>query len=204
MEFQSKLKTLRTEKGISQEALAKAIYVSRSAVAKWENGLGLPSDGNLQALCDYFEVEEDWLLNRQDLKKQITLDKRQTIGIIVALFGIVTALVYVMLGFTLTFHEPKYPSISMYYPPVSFFRFIVTYRTKWVGLLDGLFALFCIAAAVWTIHTVFALSSVLIPALKKHFWVCLWGNVALIALSAVLFFWLLFVTVKAAWPVFSL
>lgn len=38
MEFKDKLKKLRTEKGISQQALADAIHISRSAVAKWENG----------------------------------------------------------------------------------------------------------------------------------------------------------------------
>lgn len=146
MEFRDRLKVLRQKRGISQEALSKAIYVSRSAIAKWENGLGLPSDGNLQALCDYFEVEEDWLLDRQDLKKQITFGKQQTVCINVALFGIVTVLIYVLLGFM--FREPKYSPISMYYPPVSFFQLIVTYGTKWVGM-GGLFALFCIAAAVW-------------------------------------------------------
>ena len=56
MAFADKLKKLREEHGLSQAALAKRIYVSRSAVAKWENGLGLPDDGNLQALCGYFNV----------------------------------------------------------------------------------------------------------------------------------------------------
>lgn len=37
MQFNEKLKLLRNEKGISQAALAERIYVSRSAVAKWEN-----------------------------------------------------------------------------------------------------------------------------------------------------------------------
>ena len=42
MEFSEKLKELRSEKGISQAKLAADIHISRSAVAKWENGLGLP------------------------------------------------------------------------------------------------------------------------------------------------------------------
>ena len=52
MDFADKLKHLRGKHGLSQAALAKKIFVSRSAVAKWENGLGLPDDGNLQALGD--------------------------------------------------------------------------------------------------------------------------------------------------------
>lgn len=40
MEFSERLKELRSEKGISQAKLAADIHISRSAVAKWENGLG--------------------------------------------------------------------------------------------------------------------------------------------------------------------
>lgn len=54
MEFKDKLKALRKMKGISQQALADAIFVSRSAVAKWENGLGFPSEASMAALQEYF------------------------------------------------------------------------------------------------------------------------------------------------------
>ena len=50
MEFSEKLKELRMQKGISQTKLAEDIHISRSAVAKWENGLGLPNDEYLQLL----------------------------------------------------------------------------------------------------------------------------------------------------------
>ncbi len=56
MEFSEKLKQLRKQKGISQTKLAADIHISRSAVAKWENGLGMPSDESLQMLADYFGV----------------------------------------------------------------------------------------------------------------------------------------------------
>jgi len=42
MEFKDRIRELRLERGLSQQALADAIYISRSAIAKWENGLGLP------------------------------------------------------------------------------------------------------------------------------------------------------------------
>ena len=47
MEFGTKLKELRATKGVSQAKLAADIHISRSAVAKWENGLGLPNDESL-------------------------------------------------------------------------------------------------------------------------------------------------------------
>ena len=49
MELKEKLKKLRTERNISQQALADAIFVSRSAVAKWEAGLGIPCDDTTES-----------------------------------------------------------------------------------------------------------------------------------------------------------
>ena len=59
MELKDKLKQLRTEKGLTQAQLADAIFVSRSTVAKWENGLGLPSDESMKLLEEYFGVTQD-------------------------------------------------------------------------------------------------------------------------------------------------
>ena len=61
MEFSEKLKELRSEKEISQAKLAADIHISRSAVAKWENGLGVPSDESLKLLADYFGITTDEL-----------------------------------------------------------------------------------------------------------------------------------------------
>ncbi len=47
--FKDKLKELRMNKNLSQYELAEKIFVSRSTIAKWENGNGIPSDANLEA-----------------------------------------------------------------------------------------------------------------------------------------------------------
>lgn len=57
MEFKDKLKEIRTANGLSQQALADAIHISRSAIAKWENGLGDPSDDAMEALTTYLGVD---------------------------------------------------------------------------------------------------------------------------------------------------
>ena len=54
VEFKDKLRKLRTEAGLSQEALAEIIHISRSAIAKYENGNGKPSEETLKALEFYF------------------------------------------------------------------------------------------------------------------------------------------------------
>ena len=78
MEFSEKLKELRSTKGISQAKLADDIHISRSAVAKWENGLGLPNDESLKMLADYFGVAADELI-RDKGDEEILVSKNKTI-----------------------------------------------------------------------------------------------------------------------------
>jgi transcriptional regulator with XRE-family HTH domain len=51
-----KIKRLRVEKKISQEALAKALYFSNRTISNWENNLREVSISNLQKLANYFQV----------------------------------------------------------------------------------------------------------------------------------------------------
>ncbi len=63
MQFNEKLKRLRTEKGMTQAELAEKVIVSRSAVAKWESGLGLPNEQSLNLLAECFDIEPSELLS---------------------------------------------------------------------------------------------------------------------------------------------
>ena len=66
MQFHEKLKELRKEKGLTQEELADKLHLSRSAIAKWENGLGLPSDDSVCDISEFFGVElKDLLADRE-------------------------------------------------------------------------------------------------------------------------------------------
>lgn len=51
-----KIKRLRTEKKISQEALAKALYFSNRTISNWENNLREVSVSNLQKIAKFFQV----------------------------------------------------------------------------------------------------------------------------------------------------
>jgi transcriptional regulator with XRE-family HTH domain len=66
MEFNEKLHRLRKERGITQEELASALYVSRTAVSKWESGRGYPSIESLRAIAKYFSVSLDDLLSADE------------------------------------------------------------------------------------------------------------------------------------------
>lgn len=54
---------LRSEKGMTQKALADKLYVSNKAVSKWENGLSLPDIGLLEPLAEILEVTVAELLH---------------------------------------------------------------------------------------------------------------------------------------------
>lgn len=67
MELNEKLQQLRKEKGLTQEELAAALYVSRTAVSKWESGRGTPNIDSLRAIAAYFSVSVDDLLSADQL-----------------------------------------------------------------------------------------------------------------------------------------
>jgi transcriptional regulator with XRE-family HTH domain len=62
MILQEKLYALRSRAGLTQEALAEVLGVSRQAVAKWEQGISVPDIGNIVALARAFQVTVDSLV----------------------------------------------------------------------------------------------------------------------------------------------
>ena len=67
MEFNEKLQELRKQKGLTQEELAQVLFVSRTAVSKWESGRGYPNIESLKAISVFFGVTVDELLSGEQL-----------------------------------------------------------------------------------------------------------------------------------------
>ena len=78
MDIGEKLKALRTERGLTQEQLAARLYVSRTAVSKWETGGGSPNLDSLQAVARLFDVSVDDLLSADDLIVLARDERRST------------------------------------------------------------------------------------------------------------------------------
>ena len=78
MDFGEKLKALRTERGLTQEQLAAKLYVSRTAVSKWETGGGSPNLDSLQVVARLFDVSVDDLLSTDDLIVLARDERRST------------------------------------------------------------------------------------------------------------------------------
>lgn len=67
MEFHEKLQELRKQKGLTQEELASFLFVSRTAVSKWESGRGYPNIDSLKAISAFFAITLDDLLSSAEL-----------------------------------------------------------------------------------------------------------------------------------------
>lgn len=63
MKLSEKIYTCRKKAGLSQEALAEKVGVSRQAISKWELGEAEPEIRKLKLLADVFGVTTDWLLS---------------------------------------------------------------------------------------------------------------------------------------------
>ena len=63
-DFKNLLKKLRTEKRLTQKALADKIDIPVSMISKYEQGTNKPSFSYLSKICRFFEVELDYFLVR--------------------------------------------------------------------------------------------------------------------------------------------
>lgn len=70
--FQKRLKELRSERGLTQKALAQNIGISLSSVINYENGQRFPVAGVLSLMQQYFNVSKEYLLGESDERSQAT------------------------------------------------------------------------------------------------------------------------------------
>ena len=77
MELNEKLQELRKQKGLTQEELAEVLFVSRTAISKWESGRGVPNIDSLKAISKYFSVSLDDLLSGEELLTIAEDDSKQ-------------------------------------------------------------------------------------------------------------------------------
>ena len=77
MDFSKKLQELRKQKGLTQEEVAEALFVSRSAVSKWESGRGYPGIDSLKEIAGLFSVTVDELLSGEEILSLAEKDSRE-------------------------------------------------------------------------------------------------------------------------------
>ena len=79
MEFNEKLQELRKSKSLTQEELAEALFVSRTAISKWELGRGYPSIDSLKEISRFFSVSIDDLICSEEIISAAADEKKECV-----------------------------------------------------------------------------------------------------------------------------
>ena len=85
MEFNEKLQELRKSRSLTQEELAEVLFVSRTAISKWESGRGYPSISSLKEISRFFSVTIDELICSDEMISVAENEKKEFTGKYVSL-----------------------------------------------------------------------------------------------------------------------
>ena len=148
MEFNEKLKELRNSRGLTQEEMAEALFVSRTAISKWESGRGYPSIDSLKEISGFFSVTIDELLSGEKLlsiaEKENTSNMQNLCSILIGVIDVLYVLLIVL---------PLYPkSMERYISAVSLFSYTETTAFNRMGYW-GLFCFLIVIGIIEIINT---------------------------------------------------
>lgn len=118
MEFKDKLRQLRIEKGLSQEAIAKELVISRSTYAKWETGIRFPNSQSLQLIADFYKIDLADLFDDKETTQLAIRNNDKLNDIIIGMISITSIIITCI--------------ISLLY----FFKLYGTYCIDILGLLE--------------------------------------------------------------------
>jgi len=94
MEFGEKIQKLRSQNNWTQEQLAEKLYVSRTAVSKWESGKGYPNIDLLKDIAKLFNKTIDELLSSEEIldiaKIENTSNMKRTNNLIYGLLDVIS------------------------------------------------------------------------------------------------------------------
>lgn len=106
MDFNEKLQLLRKKNNLTQEQLAEQLYVSRTAISKWESGKGYPNIESLKCISKLFSVSIDDLLSGEELIILAETENRSNIKRIYNLISGLTDILAVALLLLPIYGEP--------------------------------------------------------------------------------------------------
>ena len=138
MEFNEKLQELRKNRGLTQEELAEALYVSRTAVSKWESGRGYPSIDSLKQIASFFSVTIDDLLSGEKLlsiaEKENQSNVRNMCDLIFGIVDLFSFLLVVLPLYPKSIDEYIYAVNLLAYTQTTMFN-ILTYWIMYIALI---------------------------------------------------------------------
>ena len=122
MELNEKLKELRHSRGLTQEELASALFVSRTAISKWESGRGNPSIDSLKEISSFFSITLDELVSGEKIlsiaKKENQIRLQNTYNLLIGVIDLCYFMLIVL---------PLYPkTMGLYIASVNLFNYAET------------------------------------------------------------------------------
>lgn len=126
LEFHEKLQELRKSRGMTQEELAAALFVSRTAISKWESGRGYPSIDSLKEISRYFSVSIDDLLSGEQLILIAEKENKSNLNSVCDLLWGFVDLLSLMLIFLPLYLKP----VNGYIYSVNLFEYVD--NNKWI------------------------------------------------------------------------
>ena len=103
-----KIKDLRVKNNITQEELAKEIYVTRNAISKWENNRGFPNLDSLKLLAKYFDISLDYLINDNEIKELTIKNNEMIVFNRNIIYSIILFIALIIVGTLLPFGISNY------------------------------------------------------------------------------------------------
>ena len=131
MTFGQKIKKLRADNNLNQEQLADMLYVTRTAVSKWETDKGLPGIDTLKLISTTFNITLDELISDDVVESTKIIDKQRAKNMYVV------AMVFLALtvAFTLTaYFTNRYFMIGGCAAMIGFVVFGILSRPKYKRL----------------------------------------------------------------------
>ena len=160
MEFNEKLQELRKSRGLTQEDLAQALFVSRTAISKWESGRGYPSIDSLKSISRFFSVSIDELICQEEIISAAEEDKqsfaRRTVSFIAAALDILTAILLFLPAFGNGDDSPATVSLFALTGVQAWAKFVFLIIIG-ITVLNGLFGMILIHfdRPVWNRHRLY-------------------------------------------------
>jgi transcriptional regulator with XRE-family HTH domain len=104
--FKDNLKRLREEAKYTQEELARKLFVSRSAVAKWEQGRGIPKEETIEDIAKIFNVPISSFYGENEPQKVIEkIEKKSRLNLLIT---IVVSILIIVLSIVIYNNKYKY------------------------------------------------------------------------------------------------
>ena len=160
MEFNEKLQELRKSRGLTQEDLAQALFVSRTAISKWESGRGYPSIDSLKSISRFFSVSIDELICQEEIISAAEEDKqafaRRTVSFVAAALDILTAILLFLPAFGNGDDSPATVSLFALTGVQAWAKFVFLIIIG-ITVLNGLFGMILIHfdRPVWNRHRLY-------------------------------------------------